>query len=149
MSAIPADFAARTPEPRKLVRFITEVPRWGFVKRELHRHRRIEFISPVPSPFNYGYLPDYLGTDGDPADAIVLGPRLPLGSCHRLPVLGLVNFRDDGSADPKWVLSQSPVSTGQRLGITLFFRFYARCKSIVKLGGSAHGTTDFLGLELY
>ena len=70
---------------RVLVRI--EVPRLGLVKRDAHR---IEYISPVPCPFNYGSVPDTLAPDGDPFDAVVLGPRLATGTLVEVPVTGVV-----------------------------------------------------------
>jgi inorganic pyrophosphatase len=57
---------------------VIEIPRGSFFKRG--SKGRIDFISPLPCPFNYGSVPDYLGLEGDLLDAVVLGPRLPHGS---------------------------------------------------------------------
>ena len=63
---------------------IIEIPRFSFLKRGSKGH--IDFISPLPCPFNYGSVPTHLGMEGDLLDALVLGPRLPLGTRTRLPV---------------------------------------------------------------
>ena len=39
----------------------------------------VDFVSPLPSPFNYGSVPDTLSEDGDPLDALLVGPRRPAG----------------------------------------------------------------------
>ena len=66
-----------TPEPPEL-EVVIEIPRGSFLKRG--SSGRVDFISPLPCPYNYGSVPDYLGQEGDLLDALVLGPRLPLGS---------------------------------------------------------------------
>ena len=38
---------------------VIEIPRWSFLKRGSTGH--VDFISPLPCPFNYGSVPDYLG----------------------------------------------------------------------------------------
>jgi len=37
-------------------------------------------VSPLPCPFNYGSVPQFVGLEGDLLDAVVLGPRFPLGA---------------------------------------------------------------------
>ena len=56
------------------VEVVIEVPRFSFLKRGSTGH--IDFISPLPCPFNYGSVPTHLGMEGDLLDALVLGPRL-------------------------------------------------------------------------
>ena len=45
------------------VEVVIEVPKWGFVKRGMHEH--VDFVSPVPCPFNYGSVDTLIGLDGD------------------------------------------------------------------------------------
>ena len=61
------------------VEVVIEIPRGSFVKRGSTGH--IDFISPFPCPFNYGSVPNFLGLEGDLLDALILGPRLSLGTC--------------------------------------------------------------------
>ena len=49
---------------------VVEVPRGSFLKRG--STGRVDFISPLPCPFNYGSVPQYLGLEGDLLDAVVL-----------------------------------------------------------------------------
>ena len=65
---------------------VVEVPRGSFLKRG--STGKVDFISPVPCPFNYGSVPQYLGREGDLLEAVVLGPRLPYGSHVRVKVWG-------------------------------------------------------------
>ena len=102
-----------------------EVPRWGVVKRSPHG---IDYVSPLPSPFNYGHVPGVMGRDGDPLDAVVLGPRLPRG--HRLTaqVHGIILLRDKGRIDDKLVCKVGPLTRGERRRVERFFRLYTWTK---------------------
>jgi inorganic pyrophosphatase len=57
---------------------VIEVLQSSFLKRG--STGKVDFISPLPCPFNYGSVPGYIGLDGDLPDAVVLGPRLALGT---------------------------------------------------------------------
>ena len=56
---------------------LIEIPRGSFIKRG--STWQVDFVSPLPCPFNYGSVPQFVGLEGDLLDAVVLGPRLPLG----------------------------------------------------------------------
>ena len=60
---------------------IIEVPRGCFLKRG--STGGIDFVSPLPCPYNYGSVPDYLGLDGDLLDA--LGARSPFATRYQGP----------------------------------------------------------------
>jgi inorganic pyrophosphatase len=66
---------------------VIEVPRGSFVKRG--SSGSIDFLSPLPCPFNYGAVPTLLGLEGDLLDAVVLGKRIASGtasaSSHGVP----------------------------------------------------------------
>ena len=87
-----------------------EVSKGGLIKRELHGEGTIDYVSPIPSPFNYGFVPGSMAEDGDPVDAVVLGKRLSVGDEVTLPVVAYVRFMDAGKADHKLVLSDEPLS---------------------------------------
>ncbi len=125
---------------------VIEVPRGSFIKRELHDRGRVEFISPVPCPFNYGFVPGEAGPDGDPPDALELGPRLRTGERVERPVVGVVRFMDGGARDDKLLLSDAPLTRRQRRLIAGFFRVYAVArKQLNRLQGVA-GETRYEGL---
>ena len=63
-----------------------EIPRGGHLKRS--RDGRIEAISPLPAPFNYGSVVGVEAEDGDLLDAVVLGRRRPVGWRGELRVIG-------------------------------------------------------------
>lgn len=108
---------------------VIEVPRGSFLKRG--STGRVDFVSPLPCPFNYGSVPRYLGLEGDLLDALVLGPRLPLRSRVRVKVWGAVTLTDRGMSDDKLVCGDHAPSPSERRNILRFFRFYARCKGLL------------------
>ena len=110
---------------------VIEVPRGSFLKRGSTGH--VDFISPLPCPFNYGSVPIYLGLEGDLLDALVLGPRLPLGTRIRVRAWGAVTLTDRGMVDDKLVCSDAPLSASERRKVLRFFHFYAKCKGLLNL----------------
>ena len=119
--------AGSPPELEVLI----EVPRGSFLKRG--SAGRIDFVSPLPCPFNYGCVPRYVGMEGDLLDALVLGPRLPLGARMRVRAWGAVTLTDRGMQDDKLVCSVEPVSAAQRRDVLRFFQFYAKCKGLLNI----------------
>jgi inorganic pyrophosphatase len=118
------------PQPPEL-EVVIEVPRGSFVKRGASG--RIDFVSPLPCPFNYGSVPAYLGLEGDLLDALVLGPRLPFGTRVRVKAWGAVTLIDRGMSDDKLVCSAAPVTVSQQRDVLRFFRLYARCKGVLNV----------------
>ena len=57
-------------------------------------------------PVNYGYVPQTVSYDGDPFDALVLGPALPGGEVVRGVIVGLMLMEDEKGLDSKVVLSR-------------------------------------------
>lgn len=106
-----------------------EVPRGSFLKRGATGH--IDFVSPLPCPFNYGSVPNYLGLEGDLLDALVLGPRLPFGSQIRIKAWGAITLTDRGMVDDKLICSTHPLTAAERARVLRFFRFYAMCKGLL------------------
>jgi len=113
------------------VEVLIEIPRGSFIKRGSTGH--VDFVSPLPCPFNYGSVPQYVGLEGDLLDAVVLGPRLPLGAHTRVRAWGAVTLTDRGMTDDKLICSHLPVSPGQRRRVLRFFHFYAQCKGLLNL----------------
>ncbi len=131
------DAAARTPVPTVLssdppeLEVMIEVPRFSFLKRGYGGH--IDFVSPLPCPYNYGCVPAYIGLEGDLLDALVLGKRLALGSRVRVRAWGAVVLTDRGLVDDKLICSEHPITTSQRQQVLRFFHWYARCKGLLNL----------------
>jgi len=133
-----------TPIPAEL-EVSVEQPRFSFIKRR--DDGSIDFVSPVPCPFNYGSVPNTLAADGDREDVIVLGPRLPKNTRLRMPVQGRVHFIDAGVYDGKWVCGHS-ISAVDRRALVCFFRAYTLAKRARSWWRRTGGATQFLGLEL-
>jgi inorganic pyrophosphatase len=123
------DSLARSGPPK--VQVVIEVPRGSFLKRG--STGRVDFVSPLPCPYNYGSIPDYLGLEGDLLDAVVLGPRLPLGTRLTVPVWGAVTLTDRGMSDDKLICSNHAPNASERLELLRFFRFYAKCKALLNI----------------
>ncbi|MBU1395276.1 MAG: inorganic diphosphatase [Gammaproteobacteria bacterium] len=116
------------PEPPE-IDVVIEVPRGSFLKRGVTGH--IDFVAPLPCPFNYGAVPDYLGLEGDLLDALVLGPRLPLGTRIRVKAWGAITLTDRGMVDDKLVCSVQAPTPAEKDFVLRFFHFYAKCKGIL------------------
>lgn len=117
--------AAEPPE----VEVVIEIPRGSFLKRGSTGH--LDFISPLPCPFNYGSVPSHLGLEGDLLDAVVLGPRLPLGARRRVKAWGAVILTDRGMSDDKLICSERALAPSARRHVLHFFHFYALCKGLL------------------
>jgi inorganic pyrophosphatase len=130
--------------PRSLT-VLVEQPRAAFIKRR--EDGRIDFVSPLPCPFNYGSVPGTLAADGDREDALVLGPRLRKGVYPGLTVLARAHFVDAGRYDGKWVCGQELRPRDQQL-IVMFFRAYALGKGVLNRLRGLSGATRFGGLEI-
>lgn len=113
------------------VEVLVEVPRGSFLKRG--STGQVDFVSPLPCPFNYGSVPQYIGREGDLLDAVVLGPRLSFGTRIRVPAWGAVVLTDRGMSDDKLICSAAPLTAAQRAGVLRFFRFYAACKALLNV----------------
>jgi inorganic pyrophosphatase len=86
------------------VEIVVETQKWGFKKIEKTKEGyKLAFLSPIPAPFNYGYIPKTQGDDGMTLDAIVLGGRVPMGAKLDVGIIGRVRFIDDGKTDDKFI----------------------------------------------
>ena len=71
--------------------------------------RAIDRVIPVEVggyPVNYGFVPQTVSYDGDPFDALVLGPPLDGGRLVRGVIVGLMLMEDEKGLDSKVVLSR-------------------------------------------
>jgi len=118
------------PEPPS-VDVVIEIPRGSFLKRGSTGH--IDFVSPLPCPFNYGSVPSHIGLEGDLLDAVVLGPRLALGRRIQTRAWGAVTLTDRGMSDDKLICSDRAPSLSQRRNVLRFFHFYAACKGLLNI----------------
>ena len=88
-----------------------EIPRGESTKWEfripLNRRDVDRMIPPELGgyPINYGFLPQTVSYDGDPADVLVAGPPIAGGTVVRGRILGLMRMTDTGDLDSKVVIS--------------------------------------------
>lgn len=53
-------------------------------------------------PCNYGYVPQTISADGDPADVLVLSPfPIQVGAVVKCRAIGVLNMEDEAGGDPK------------------------------------------------
>lgn len=128
------------------VEALIEVPRGAHVKRGTGL--KIDFVSPFPSPFNYGSVPGLPGGDGEAQDVLVLGPALPLGERVHVALHGIVGFMDGGLNDDKLIAGRHPPSHADVVRMNRFFRNYARAKAALRLF-STERATRFEGVFLW
>jgi inorganic pyrophosphatase len=116
-----------------------EIPKWSHLKRG--SDGRLDFISPLPCPYNYGSVPDLLGMEGDLLDALVLGPRLPRGSRVRVRAYGAVGLDDRGLYDDKLICAAHRPSRLELRRVIGFLRIYGLAKGLLnRLRGQAGPT---------
>lgn len=132
--------------PPVTVDMLVEVPRFSFVKRL--GDGTIDFVSPLPTPFNYGSVPQTQAPDGDAVDVLLLGPRQPAGVRVRVEVHGVVHFVDDGQDDPKLVAGPRPPTAAQMLQVRAFFALYAHAKSLLNRLRGRHGSTEVVAVHV-
>ena len=116
-----------------------EIPRgdrrkWEFDMRA--NARAIDRIIPGDLggyPINYGFVPQTISWDGDPFDALVLGPPLPGGALVHGVVVAVFYMSDEKGYDAKVVLSPRaedgsllPVTDAVRQTVATYFREYKR-----------------------
>ncbi|CAA0119690.1 Inorganic pyrophosphatase [Halioglobus japonicus] len=111
------------------VEVVIEISRGSFLKRD--GKGRVAFVSPVPCPYNYGSVHAYIGGEGDYLDAVVLGPRLPVGSIVKVNAYGAVGLSERAMYDDKLICASHPISASDRRNVLLFFRLYASFKGIL------------------
>ena len=97
------------------INVIIEIPKDAEpVKYEVDKASGAIFVdrvlsTPMRYPCNYGYVPQTLGGDGDPLDALVILP-LPLvpGSVVRCRPVGMLRMTDEAGADEKLIVVPLP-----------------------------------------
>lgn len=88
-----------------------EIPRGERSKWELDMAKNARAVDRMipeaigPYPVNYGFVPQTVFYDGDPFDALVLGPPIEGGSTIRAVIVGLMFMEDEKGLDSKVVVS--------------------------------------------
>jgi inorganic pyrophosphatase len=111
-----------TPDTPLQLDVVIEIPRWSFLKRG--SSGRVDFVSPIPCPFNYGSVRAFVGSEGDFLDAIVLGPRLARGARVKVSVYGAIGFTDRDIYDDKLVCSRRPLQRWDRQMVLIYMHAY-------------------------
>ncbi len=133
--ARPGDDAGEREPPELEV--VIEIPRGSFLKRG--STGQLDFVSPLPCPFNYGSVETLIGLEGDLLDAVVLGPRLPRGARTTVRAYAAIGLTDRGMYDDKLICSRRPLRPWQASLLLLFFRLYAQCKWLLNLSRGRAG----------
>jgi inorganic pyrophosphatase len=91
------------------VNVVIEIPRGSDVKYELDKKTGFVFVdrflyTATHYPFNYGFIPQTMGEDGDPIDALVIteDPVYPMSVIRSRPI-GVLLMEDEGGPDAKLV----------------------------------------------
>jgi inorganic pyrophosphatase len=131
------------------MKIVIETPKWSFRKIEKTEDGfKLAFISPIPTPFNYGFIEGTLGEDGAPLDVIVLGRRVDSWTHLNLGIIGRVDFIDDGKGDDKYIATLD--GKKHETAILLFFTLYTVAKFFLGLILYRSWTTNrFNGVEWF
>jgi inorganic pyrophosphatase len=131
------------------MQIVIETSKWSFRKLvKTEDGFETAFISPIPTPFNYGFIEGTLGEDGAPLDIIVLGQKHDSGVLLDLSIIGRVNFSDDSRIDDKYIATMD----GRRheTAIKVFFTVYVISKFFLGLIQQRKWTKNsFTGVEWF
>lgn len=100
-----------TLNPDGTVNGYVEIPKGESTKWEFRiqlNRREIDRMIPAELggyPINYGFMPQTISYDGDPADVLVLGPTLEGGTVVKGRIVALMGMMDTGDIDSKVVIS--------------------------------------------
>ncbi len=134
------EFLSRLPD---ILNVEVETARGSFLKRRADG--TVDFVSPLPCPYNYGAAVGHVGGDGDPLDVILLGARRAPGARVDAPVVGVIRFLDAGREDHKIICGEALGASTAR-GLSRFFRVYTLAKRLLNRRRALTGETAFLGV---
>ena len=86
---------------------VVEIPQGSAVKYEVDKKSGAVFVdqflfTPTAYPAAYGFIPNTLAPDGDPADALVLTPAAVVpGAVVRARPIGMLRMTDEAGSDEK------------------------------------------------
>ncbi|MEE9594759.1 MAG: inorganic diphosphatase [Candidatus Hydrothermarchaeales archaeon] len=128
---------------------VVETPKWSFTKLEFTSEGyKKALTSPIPTPFNYGFIEGTLGEDGMPLDVVILGKKHPPGSKLDLKIIGKVGFIDDGRVDDKFIATLD--GNRHEMAIRIFFTVYTVAKLVMGLLKLRRWTKNkFTGVEWF
>jgi inorganic pyrophosphatase len=115
------------------MRIVIETPKYSFRKyRKEGSQFKTEFVSPIPTLFNYGFIDGSMSEDGMETDVIVIGPAMRQGDILvRDHFDGIVRFVDDSLRDDKNIVYIEGFFSKPLL--SFYFRLYALFKSVLYL----------------
>src|SRR4051812_45832386 len=94
-------------EPPYDINVVIEIPQGSSVKYEVDKESGAVFVdrflfTPTAYPAAYGFIPNTLAADGDPADALVLTPaQVVPGAVIRARPIGMLLMEDEAGHDEK------------------------------------------------
>ena len=95
------------PSPPDDIYVVIEIPQGSSVKYEVDKSSGAIFVdrflfTPTAYPAAYGFIPNTLADDGDPADALVLTPSAVVpGAVIRCRPIGMLKMDDEAGQDEK------------------------------------------------
>lgn len=98
--------SGKNPEAGEVNAFI-EIPLGSDIKYELDKEQGVMvadrfMFTAFHFPFNYGFIPNTLGQDGDPLDILLVGDKtLFPGTVVACNVIGLLEMEDEAGIDHK------------------------------------------------
>lgn len=105
-----------------------EIPAWS--RRKTRADGSLDFIAPLPCPWDYGHIPGKIGGDGDPLDALLLAPRAAPGQRQASAVQGVAVFMDGGLQDDKLICAPALPALATRLAVGAFLLGYGVAKRL-------------------
>ncbi len=100
--------------PPEEINVFIEIPQGVSVKYELDKDSGFIFVdrflyTDMDYPFNYGFIPNTMSGDGDPADVLVLSSK-PVDSSTVIPArpIGMLEMEDEAGIDNKIVAVAIP-----------------------------------------
>ncbi|SFM80199.1 inorganic diphosphatase [Methanolobus profundi] len=132
------------------MRIVIETPKYSFFK--YHKEGQVfvkEFLSPIPTIFNYGFIEGSLAADGMEKDVVVIGPPMPQGHVFDVSEIdGVVRFIDDSLEDNKEIICSGGFYSKPLF--YFYFHLYAAFKVMYYLLFKKRIThCRFLGIEWY
>jgi inorganic pyrophosphatase len=107
------------------MKIVIETPKYSFIKYNKKGSCFVrEFLSPIPTIFNYGFIEGSFAADGMEKDVLVIGSRMPQGTVMDVPGTdGVVRFIDDSMEDNKEIIYQEGFFS--KTAFYLYFHLYA------------------------
>lgn len=88
-----------------IIEAVVEIPKYSTYKYELKNNELVlDRVVSIPYPYNYGFIPDTLEDDGDPADIYIISqdPIVPKTKV-KVELIGVFKCLDNGIKDDKFI----------------------------------------------